>query len=185
MWLTLESWELLPEADEADVGWAPIPAGPGSTTGAYRYVEGHFISAHTQFGQACWEWITFLTAQPEAAWGVPSRRSVVESDAYRTRVGEERAAVYEASVSAADRAPLASTYGAEGWLYVVTLLLERAYGQVIDGEATVEEALDAAQHVFDAYRACVIARDVVGDPAGWKMCAEEADPGLADLLPGR
>jgi multiple sugar transport system substrate-binding protein len=185
MWLVTESWELVSDGDETKLGWASVPAGAESTAGAYRYVDGHFISAHTQVGQACWEWIAFLTAQPETAWGVPARRSVVESEAYRQWVGEERAAVHEASVSGAERAPISANYGAEEWLHVVTLLLERAYERVIEGEATVEEALDAAQHTFDAYRACVVTREVTSDEAGWRACAEEADPDLADLLPGK
>ena len=189
MWMTLESWELLLSQDEPNFGVASIPAGPngtaGGTAGAYRYVDGHFISAHTEVGQACWEWITFLTAQPDAVWGVPARRSVVESDAYRQLVGDERAAVYRASVAGANRAPISQFYGDQGWLTVVMVLLDRAYDQVIEGKATVEEALDAAQHTFDEYRACVIARHVLSDHAGWRACATEADPTLADLLPGR
>jgi hypothetical protein len=80
---------------------------------------------------------------------------------------------------------MSTSYGGEEWLHVVALLLERAYEQVIEGEATVEEALDAAQHTFDGYRACVVTRGVASDVAGWRACAAEADPELADLLPGR
>jgi len=58
-----------------------------------------FITDMTQMAEAearrvCWDWVVFLTAQPEAIRTVPARRSVVESDAFREKVGPDRAAVY-------------------------------------------------------------------------------------------
>ena len=60
--------------------------------------------------------------------------------------------------------------------------LSLAHGQVVAGEASVEEALDAAQQAFDDYRACIIARDVMFDQEGQKACLMEVDPTLANLL---
>lgn len=179
MWTILERGELLWNPDGLDVGVATIPAGTDSVAGAYNSVEGYFISAHTEAGQACWDWITFLTGQPEAIWEVPARRSVIQSEAYRRKVGDERAAVYEASVAGVDRSPSFFMSGDQPWLVMAWLWLSRAHGQVIAGDASVEEVLEAAQQTFDDYRACVIARDAMFDNEGLQACVLEVDPTMA------
>jgi hypothetical protein len=62
----------------------------------------HLLS---QDRQACWEWIGNLIGQLEVMWGIPAGRSVIESEAFRQKVGVERAAVCEASIAAADHPP--------------------------------------------------------------------------------
>jgi ABC-type glycerol-3-phosphate transport system substrate-binding protein len=181
MWNISESWELRRDPEGLRVGVAPVPAGAGRSAGAYTSVSGYFISAHTEARQSCWEWITYLTEQPDAVWAVPARRSVIESDAYRQQVGAERAAAYEASVTAAD-GPLGSQYGDHPWLMLAILWLFRAHNQVVEGETSVEEALDAAQRTFDDFRACLIAQDAFSDQEQWLACMAGADPELADVL---
>lgn len=182
MWTILESLELVSDHGGMNVGLATMPAGADGVTGAYQNVSGYFISAHTQAGQACWEWLTFLTGQPEAVWGVPARRSVVQSEAYRRLVGEEQAAVYEASVAGADRAPSFHFIADQPWWGISLFWLALAHEQVVAGKATVEEALAAAQQTFDDYRACIIACDATFDKEGQKACMEKVDPTLANLL---
>jgi hypothetical protein len=63
--------------------------------------------------------------------------------------------------------------------------LGRAYSQVVDGEASVEEALNAAQRMFDDYRACVIVKDAVSDQDEWQACLLEVDPSLPAFLFGQ
>ncbi|UCC62925.1 MAG: extracellular solute-binding protein [Anaerolineae bacterium] len=182
MWTILEGWELVSDRGGLNIGVATIPAGADRAAGAYYYVSGYFISAHTQAGQACWLWITFLTGQPEAVWGVPARRSVVESESYRRQVGDERAAVYEASVAGAERAPSFQLFSDQPWLRFAWFWLSQAHTQVVTGQASVEEALAAAQQTFDDYRACVIVRDAFFDQEEQQACALEVDPALADML---
>jgi len=55
---------------------------------------------------------------------------------------------------------------------------------VVEGEATVEGALGAAQQTFDEYRACVFTGDGMPDETRWGVCLEEVDPVLAKVLPG-
>lgn len=181
MWDISESWELREDPEGLNIGVAPVPAGAGRSAGSYTSVSGYFISAHAEARQACWEWITYLTEQPEAVWAVPARRSVVQSEAYRQQVGAERAAAYEASVAAVD-GPLGSQFGDQSWLLFAMLWLFRAHGQVVEGEASVEEALDAAQRTFDDFRTCIIAHDAFSDQEQWLACLGEADPTLADVL---
>ena len=148
-------------------------------------VTSYFISTHTQATQACWKWITYLTAQPEAVLAAPVRRSLLQSTAYSQGVGVEGAAVYAASLNAGASASFQALRDRD-WLMVgIVLWFTRVYGQVISGEMTAEKALKAAQRTFDGDRACIIVRNGVSDEAVWQACLIEADPSLADLLLGR
>jgi hypothetical protein len=71
----------------------------------------------------------------------------------------------------------------EEWLGGALFWLGQAFGQVLEGEATVEEALGAAQKLADDYRACVIA---AGDFSSetWQACVQEVDPTLPSFLFG-
>jgi len=183
MWTLMEFWELTSDPEGLRVGVAPVPAGAAGDLAAYTSVAGYFISAETKAPQACWEWIAYLTAQAEAVEGAPTRRSVVQSEAYRQEVGAERAAAYGASLDG-HRSISFQVLRDQDWLvagYVVWLI--RAYGQVVEGQATVEHALDLAQRAFDDYRACVIVHDALSDEKGWQACLVEVEPALADLLP--
>ena len=166
---------------DRQVGLVPFPAGPRAVS-SYASVRGYFISARSESPQACWLWITYLTGQPEAAQGLPARRSVAESEAYRQGVGDERAAAYLAGM-AGDESPWLR-FSDDGWLWGASYWLFRAYGQVLAGEADVEEALDAAQKMADGYRACVIAREAFFDQAQWQACLKETDPALPQFLFG-
>jgi multiple sugar transport system substrate-binding protein len=182
MWILMESWELRSDPEGLNVGLATLPAGEGIAAGAYQSVSGYFISSHTQARQACWQWIVFLTGQLETIWGVPSRRSVVASEAFRQKVGTERAAVFEASVAAADRPPAFYTYLDQQWLMPTMLWLAQAHGQVLRGEASVERVLEDAQQRFDDFGACIVARHVGDDEEGMMACLVEIDPTLAGLF---
>jgi len=164
----------------ADVGVAPLPTGPG---GAYAEVSGYFVSARSEHPQACWQWIAFLSAQPEIAWGLPARRSVAESEAYRQQVGDERAGAYLASVGAAGRPSAFQTFSAQEWMVPALFWFSRAYDQVLAGEAAAGEALAAAQRLVDAYRGCVLAGDHQARGT-WQGCARQADPALPEFLIG-
>ncbi len=159
-----------------NLGVAPLPAGPNSAQGSgFQSVNGYFISAQTQARQACWTWITFLTEQPAAASGLPARRSVAESAAYRQLVGAEAADAYLASVSSGSRASFYQRISDEGnWLGFASFWLSDAYNRVINGEMTVEESLAAAQESVDAYRDCVIAKNAYQDPEAMRQCLSAA-----------
>jgi multiple sugar transport system substrate-binding protein len=178
MWTILEGWELLSDQG-LNVGLATLPAGLATEAGAYLAVSGYFISADTEAPQACWKWITYLTEQPEAVYAAPARRSVVQSAAFRQKVGDERAAIFEASVDGPERLVGIRALGDHDWLVPGGVLwLGRAYTQVLNGEATAEEALEVAQETFDEYRACVIARDAFSHDEEVLACLKEADPTL-------
>jgi multiple sugar transport system substrate-binding protein len=159
-----------------NTGIAPLPLGPNSAEGSgFQSVDGFFISAQTDARQACWTWITFLTEQPNVASGLPARQSVAESDAYRQEVGAEQAEAYIASVSSGSRASFMQRISEEGsWLMFASFWLSDAYDRIVAGDMTVEEALNAAQDVADAYRDCAIANDAFQDMEALQECSTTA-----------
>jgi len=180
MWIS-EIVAIFGDRTELNTGVAPLPAGIEGASGGGTAI-GYFISAQTEARQACWQWITFLTGQPSSTGeALPARRSVAESDAYRQRVGAERATVYQASVAGAEGA--SDIFAGESWMGTAGVLwLGRAYDQVANGEASVEEALNAAQKMADDYRACVVVKDAVSDQDEWQACLLEVDPSIPAFL---
>lgn len=167
--------------DKLNTGVAPLPAGTdGASGGGSTY--GYFISAQTEARQACWQWITFLTERPDLAQGLPARRSVAESDAYRQRVGEEQVAVYQASVAGTGRSSDLDIFSGQGWMGAGILWLGRAYDQVVNGEVGVEAALNSAQKMAEDYRACIITQDAFTDSQAQQDCALDVDPSLPGFL---
>lgn len=169
-----------------NIGVAALPigaAGPGG--GNYISSNGYYISADTQAKQACWKWITYLTGQASVIQGVPARRSVAESEAYKQKIGAERAAAYLASLG---ESGTSSAYqflsGKSSWLSYSVLWLSKAYGQVADGKAPVEKALADAQKMADDYRACVVQNNALSDTKQQRKCVKQIDPSIPDILLG-
>jgi ABC-type glycerol-3-phosphate transport system substrate-binding protein len=184
MWTTTAATSaLFGDREGMNLGAAPLPTGPGSSGSGYSTASGYFISADTENVQACWRWITFLTEQPSATQGLPARSSVAESNEYREQIGAERADAYLASVAQADQPSAFQVFSEEDWLGGALFWLGQAYGQVIDGEATVEDALGTAQQMADDYRACVMAAGDVSEDT-WQACVQEIDPTLPSFLFG-
>ena len=145
---------------------------------------GYFISARTQAHQECWEWIRFISGQPAAAnFGLPARRSVAESEAFRQQVGTEQAAAYLAALRSATRPSfyqrLSNQYA---WLGISYVWLYQAYDQIIHEGAAAEEALGAVQFKADTYRNCIIDHEahLRADDAVYQACLREADDSLPD-----
>jgi multiple sugar transport system substrate-binding protein len=179
-------WELL------NVGVAPLPLGPHSAEGSgYESVDGFFISAESSpegssrradARQACWSWIAFLTGQPNVGFGLPARRDVAASDAYRQAVGVERAEAYIASVNSGSRASFMQRVSDEGaWIRVAYTWLSNAYERIVAGDMSVDEAMNAAQEAADVYYDCVIVNEALQDREALGACFEEANAAVPDL----
>jgi ABC-type glycerol-3-phosphate transport system substrate-binding protein len=159
-----------------NIGVVPLPTGLNSAQGSgFQSVDGYFISANTEARQACWSWITYLTQQSTVTSGLPARQSVAQSAEYRQRVGDEQANAYLASVGSGSQASFFQRISDDGnWLGFASFWLSSAYTQVINGDMTVEEALNAAQESVDAYRDCVITKNAFQDPEAMRTCLSEA-----------
>ncbi|MCX7680844.1 MAG: extracellular solute-binding protein [Anaerolineae bacterium] len=183
MWMVSSAWSAYLHQDGAEnLGVAPLPAGGGGS--GYVQAKGYLISAQSRAPQACWEWINFLSGQPEAVQGLPARRSLAESEVYRQRVSPERTDAYLAAVADADPHSFIVTAAQQPWLHGVEYWLFRAYTQVVNGERSVEAALAEVQGLADAYRACVISRDALYDQEKWEGCLRDVDSTLPPSLFG-
>ena len=165
-----------------NLGVATVPSrADGSARTSLLTTSGYFISAETPHRQACWKWITFLTQQPEAVSGFPARISVSESDAYLQVAGEERVAAYMAAVLDGANPSALQTISEQDWMGAGLFWLYQAYGKVVQGDLTAEQALVAAQELADSYMDCVAA---AGDHTRdtWLPCLQETDPTLPAFL---
>jgi ABC-type glycerol-3-phosphate transport system substrate-binding protein len=175
-----------PAADgrrQLNAGVVSLPTGTNGINGSgYMSANGYFISAQTDASWMCWEWINFLTSQPAVVQALPARRSVAESEAYHQQVGAERAAAYLASVVGGERPSVFQRFSRDIWLSPTPLWLFQAYNKTLEGEVSVEEALNTAQKMADDYRACVIAHNAFSDQDRWQACLQETDPTSSSLL---
>jgi multiple sugar transport system substrate-binding protein len=121
-------------------GMAPLPRDARSATIAM--VEGYFISSQAERPDACWQWITFLSQEAPTRLA-PPRKSLVESAAYESAVGEATAAVVRAAVGS-DVLLLAPSTMPEQAQQAYGIL-QQALDSAINGSATPEEALSEAQ----------------------------------------
>lgn len=173
MWTTIAELRAYPYQlpETLATGIVPLPVGvDGKSVDDPMAMAGYYISANSPHPQACWNWLRFLSEQPTAVQGVPARRSVTESAAYRQQVGKERAAIYAMILNnytpSADHLILSQ----HPWLDKARPWREEAYTKIVKGEADAAEALQVAQQRADAYRTCVIAANAFTDEAQQQQC---------------
>ena len=119
--------------------WGVVPLPRDREPAALTLIDGYYISARTQYPDACWKWISFLTQQlPNRQ--TPARKSLVESNEYKQRVGDEVAAVTQASL---EKALLLSPTLAE--YDEVLTIFGKAFEAIMTEQSTAEEAMTAAQ----------------------------------------
>jgi ABC-type glycerol-3-phosphate transport system substrate-binding protein len=156
---------------------APLPVASGSvgiqTTTEFN-VSAYYISAHTAEPQACWEWLTFLSAQPEVTQLLPARRSIVESSSWQSRVSEEDLAAYRAILGYDDTRVFALRWDIP-WLGYAYPWLDEAFQAVLTGDGP-ERALAGAQHKAETYVRCLEREGSFVDRDVLRACAGEADP---------
>lgn len=122
----------------ANSGIVPLPR--DVTEATLGWVVGGVIAADAQSLDACWKWIVYLSKQPPGMMGMPVRKSVTGSEAYRRLVGKDVADVAAASIEHAllFSMHLYETY--DGW----RLYQEAAVGTT-EGAMSPQEALMQAQ----------------------------------------
>jgi ABC-type glycerol-3-phosphate transport system substrate-binding protein len=157
-------------SDQVRVAVVPPPLGQRALSADDFFVDGLFISAKTQYVQACWTWLKALSEDSSGIRGsFPARISVAESQAFQAHAAPGAAKVYSIYRAALDRS---SEQVAESdprrtpidffWFY-------RAADRALQG-ADLERELDDAQALTEQYLVCVRA----GQKAS--ACARQVDP---------
>jgi len=153
-------------------------------------VEAYAISADAADPQACWEWLVFLSHQPEVVELLPARRSVFASLDWQSRIDETALPAYQAVLEGyEDASP--SFYDMRWepmWLAYTVPWLDEAFQAAVAG-ADAGQALSQAQRQAEAYVQCLEragvfgTRETTSTEEEWlttrktfNACAEEVDP---------
>jgi ABC-type glycerol-3-phosphate transport system substrate-binding protein len=169
-----------------NIGAVSLPIGSGGSKGGnYISSNGYYISADTQAKQACWKWISYLTSAVDVKQGLPARKSIAESEAYKQKVGAERAAAYQASLGEGGKSSVYEFFsGKSSWLSYSIFWLAKAYGDVANGTVPVDKALTDAQKLSDDFRACVVQNKAESDTQQQRKCVKQVDPSIPNVLLG-
>jgi ABC-type glycerol-3-phosphate transport system substrate-binding protein len=124
------------------IPWSMVTTPQDTRWETYPSGEGFAISKNAQDIDAGWQWMVFLSkAMPYRL--VPARKSLLESIEYETMVGDGFAEVARLSM---DKAVLTrAAPGAYDAFEAAFDIFNESLGQIINGELTVEEAMDWAQ----------------------------------------
>jgi multiple sugar transport system substrate-binding protein len=160
---------LSPEhAKRIDLGIALLPKGRRGI--AIKTFDAYYISADTPYPEACWEWIKFLSNRITEG-KVPPRRSLVESEAFREKVGEDIQAVYLEALEYDDSNLSKGLEGLPGSQRAYRFLKD-VLEEIVWKGADVHQALAEAQRKADTYVDCLRRSD---DPeAAAEACFREA-----------
>jgi ABC-type glycerol-3-phosphate transport system substrate-binding protein len=171
-----------------NIGVAPIPQGLEKIfytidSTSLRPWKGHYISRKTKNPQACWQWISYLSANPNSFLGVPVRRSVAESANWEARVGAENASVYRAALS---NISIAKEYEWSDYIdaYNASLpyFLHNIIGKVVIDGGDPQAVIIKEQQAVDEYISCVasigLSKETSNPDVHSKIvdCQEKADP---------
>lgn len=134
-------------AQQAQLGFEMVtfPAGYNPIAGQVNY--GYAVSAGTQYPQAAWKWLTFLSHQQlvdlssVAPGHIPARRSVAEQYRVWNHLPPHIATVYQATLGRREYAVAAYSDVDPATLDFMQQVLERIFA----GEQTIPEVLAAAQ----------------------------------------
>jgi multiple sugar transport system substrate-binding protein len=124
---------------EWPMAWGVVPLPRDEQAATLTLVNGYFISGQTTHPEAAWAWVRFLSKQLPGTL-VPARRSLVESSAFEQLIGTDVARTARAAM---DDALLLSPELAE--FENALQIFGTALGQVLSGQATLDEAMSAAQ----------------------------------------
>lgn len=137
-----------------EIGVLPLPLLPGNEKyDSIPISRGYFISPRSDNPQICWDWIKFLTEQPNAMEGVPARSSITTSPAWTVLVGERQAEAYRLAVQQYDNI---LDYNHVGGGYYTWR--HEALRAALSG-TSLEPLLSRLQAKADRYLACMVEAD--------------------------
>ena len=123
--------------------WGVVPLPQERERIAFLLSSAYFISSGTTHPRESWMWIEYLVKEVAMESGVPPRRSIAESEAYRKRVGDEMYAV------AQEAAKYGMTLPSAAWLTQIPAGSIGLIGDVMSQKKTVDEALYQMQQQWD------------------------------------
>jgi hypothetical protein len=151
---------------------APLPRDPRALP-VFTIALAGYISAQSQQPQACWQWLRFLSEQPDVLPGTYLARASLASGTTATVAGATAPEVYAAAslLAPAPGGPTSDVFDDPRidlfWFY-------QEVDNAIQGKDLRQE-LSVAQRTTEAYLACV-----AGGAAG-PACAKLVDPAYAGL----
>jgi len=155
-----------------NVGVVALPKGQSAFSAPGRAL---FISQETPYPEACWTWISYLSAQPEAIRDLPVRSDVVSEEAWRGKVGPETANAWQAIAERGDVLrpswQAESTYGRSNALY----WFDEALESVLAGKSPAR-ALGEAQIKAAVFVDCMVSETPEEDT--FRACVRQADPSV-------
>jgi ABC-type glycerol-3-phosphate transport system substrate-binding protein len=144
-------WYIGPDGVNFDIGVAPLPSTPAGSPVSANRVVGMFISSRSNNPQLCWDWIKFLSEKSEVAAGTPTRRSILNSPAWQTLTGEQRAKVYQAALAQGETNTI--FLDSSAW-FTQFYWGNIAYKDILNGQ-DASQALLAAQQKSDTFLQCL------------------------------
>ena len=124
-----------------DFRWGIVPLPAGRRAATLAGVQACFITAHSEHFDQALQWVDYLTRQPVLHGGLPARRSAAMADAARAQLGQEVENALDELLTSLERGvvlPELLDWQAAHWL-------QGPLFAVLEGEQTVEEALETAQ----------------------------------------
>lgn len=125
-----------------DFRWGVVPLPAGRRAATLAGVQSCFIVIHSEHYDQALQWVDYLTRQPPLYGGLPARRSVAMADPFRSQLEQKigREALDQCLVALEQGVVLPETLD---WL--ASQWLQGPLFAVLEGEQTVEEALEMAQ----------------------------------------
>jgi hypothetical protein len=168
-------WGGNPGSDSADGDFAasavPLPAGQRAATVFDTWAG--YVSAYSPNPGACWQWLAYLSDHLSEGPGVPAHRSVAEGMPIESTDVERIA-----SLASMDYHPVyldtwhdRSTW--TGWVYP---WFQQAVRDVLAGERSASEALEAVRVQAEEFLACLDGAEAILDEGKAQACALEIDP---------
>lgn len=169
----------------ADIPFRVVPHPRGSQYVPLSYSLGAgYISASSAAPDACYRWLTHLARHPELFSAMPAYRSLLDSQAVATQLGEEGVAFYKAYAALLSDPnavvfPSASSSGLlwQG-VYFVDKWMTRAFDNVVLHGADLQTELETLQGYLTEFTACT-ANAAAAEWQPYYDCAVRIDPSVA------
>ena len=142
------------------IGYAGLPTGENGKSLEYPVSPlAYWISSRSPVPEACWTWIKYLTGTPGVFGGLTPRVSVLSSQAWIARLGEQKAQAVQNSIQ---------NYSGYSYQDRYTALMRPYLDWYFESQLQVLQGKDSrvilaeAQRKADAYYACISTKSLAG-----------------------